>query len=124
MSSQGRSSTRATSGTIFGPMSSDPLYKEVSTPSACSVESIPEVASRQRESEVGELEREAASTSRCRADVEGDEEVAVSCGDLVSQVTGEKCVKIARLYSLNISEPTDLERAHTLPECHVTLSET
>ena len=42
----------------------------------------------------------------------------------MSQVTGEECAKIARLYGLNKSEPTDLERAHTPLEGHVMLSET
>ena len=124
MSSQGSSSAKAASGTAFGPMSGDPLYRVVSTPNASSSESVPEVASCRREGEVAEPEREAASTSGRQADVEGEEEVAVSCGDLASQVTGEECTRITRLYSLNVSEPTDLERPHTPPEGHVTLSET
>ena len=46
MSSQGSSSVRVFSGTAFVPMSSDPLYREVSEPSTSSIESTPEVSSR------------------------------------------------------------------------------
>ena len=91
MSSQGSSSARVTSGTTFRPMSGDPLYREVSTPSASSAESVPEVASRRIESEAAEPERETTSTSGLQ--VEEEEEVAVSCSDLVSQVTRESVQK-------------------------------
>ena len=84
MSSQRSSSARGAFGTAFGPVSRDPLYREVSTPSASAAESVLEVASRQREGEAVDLERGTASTSGHRADVEEEEEVAVSCGDLVS----------------------------------------
>ena len=79
MSSQGSSSTSAASGTTFGPMSGDPLYREVSTASTSSVKSVPKVTSRRREGEVAEPEREAASTSECRVDVEGRSVAATSC---------------------------------------------
>ena len=46
MSSQGTSSTRAVSGTAFGPMSGDPLSKDVSIHSTSHTKSAPEVASR------------------------------------------------------------------------------
>ena len=84
MSTQGSSSARAASGTAFGPMSGDPLYRAVSTPSVSLAESILKVASRRREGEVSEPEKEAASTSGHPVDVEEEEEVAVSYGDLVS----------------------------------------
>ena len=45
MSSQGTSSVRAISGAVFGPMSGDPLSRDVSTPSASSTKIVPEVAS-------------------------------------------------------------------------------
>ena len=32
-------------------------------------------------------------------------------------------MKIVRMYGLYVTEPTDLERAHTSPASHVTLSE-
>ena len=51
------------------------------------------------------------------------EEVAVSCGDLVSQITSKERIRIAQMYGLYMIEPTNLERAHTPPAGHVTLSE-
>ena len=83
MSSQGSSSAKAASGTAFGPLYGDPLYREISIPSASSAESVPEVASRRMESEATELEREVTSTSGHRVEVK-EEEVAVNYGDLVS----------------------------------------
>ena len=56
MSSQGSSSARAVSGTTFGPMSGDPLFRDVSTPSASSAESAPEVTSHHAGGEAPELE--------------------------------------------------------------------
>ena len=63
MSSQGSSSVRATSGTAFGPMSSDPLSRDVSTPSTSFTEPAPEVISRPIDRRVVEPEQEAVSTS-------------------------------------------------------------
>ena len=77
MSSQGSSSARAVSGTAFGPMSGDPLSRDVSTPSASSTESAPEVALRRADGEAVVLEQEAVSTSGRQVDDEADE-VAVS----------------------------------------------
>ena len=122
MSSQGTNSVRVISRTAFGPMSGDPLSRDVSTPNASFTESAPEVASRRTAREAAEPEQEAISTSGRQVDDEA-EEVAVSCGDLVSQITSEECMKIARTYGLYVTEPTDLERAHTPPTGHVTLSE-
>ena len=51
------------------------------------------------------------------------EEVAVSCGDLVSQITSEEYIWIARTYGLYVTEPTDLEKEHTPLAGHVTLSD-
>ena len=61
MSSQGSSSARVASGTTFGPMSGDPLSREVSPPSASFAELVLEVASHRMESEATEPETEAAS---------------------------------------------------------------
>ena len=75
-------------------MSSDPLYRVVSTPRTSSAESVPKVISHKIESKAAELEKKAASTSGCQVEGE-EEEVAVSCGDLVSQVMLEEYAKIA-----------------------------
>ena len=54
MSSQGSSSTRAVSRTVVGPMSGDPLSKDVFMPSAFHTKSAPEVASRPADKEAAE----------------------------------------------------------------------
>ena len=95
----------AASGIAFGPMSGDPLYREVSTPGASSVESVLEVASHQMESEAAGPEIEVVSTSGRLVEI--NEEVAVSCGDLESQVTGGECARITWLYGLSVTEPTN-----------------
>ena len=41
----------------------------------------------------------------------------------MSQITSDECMRIARMYNLYVIEPTDLERVHTPPASHVTLSE-
>ena len=51
------------------------------------------------------------------------EEIAVSCGDLESSITSKECTRITQEYSLEVVEPTDLERPHTPPVGYVTLSE-
>ena len=122
MSSQGSNSTRAVSGTAFGPMSGDPLSRDVSTPSASSTESAPEVASRPADKEAMEPEQEVVSTSGRHVDDE-TEEVTVSCGDLESLITSEECTWITQMYGIQVIEPTDLERPHTSLVGHVTLSE-
>ena len=65
MSSQGSSSVRIYSGTTFAPMSGDPLSRKVSTPSASSTESAPEVNSRPVDRRAVKPMREMASTSGC-----------------------------------------------------------
>ena len=65
MSSQGSSSVRAASGTVFRPISGDPLSRDVSTPNASSTEPAPEVASRPVDKGAVEPEQEAVSTSGC-----------------------------------------------------------
>ena len=94
MSSQGSNSTRAVSGTAFGPMSGDPLSRDVFTPSASSIEFAPEVALYPMGMEAAEPEQEAVSTSGRQVDDKAVE-VAVSCGDLVSLNTSEECTRIA-----------------------------
>ena len=121
MSSQGSNNARAVSGTMFGPMSGDPLSRDVSTPSASSTESAPEVTSWRAGGEAAEPDREVVSTSGRQVDDEA-EEVVVNCSDLVPQITSEKCMRISRMYGLYVTEPTDLERAHTPPAGHVMLS--
>ena len=85
MSSQGSSNARAASGVAFGPMSADPLYREVSTPSASSTDPALEVAARPIDRGFAEPEQEAVSTSGHLDDVE--EEIVVSYGDLESSIT-------------------------------------
>ena len=63
MSSQGSNSVRATSGATFGPISGDPLSRDVSMPSASSTETAPEVAFRPIDKGATEPEQEAVSTS-------------------------------------------------------------
>ena len=122
MSSQGSSTVSAVSGAVFGPMSSDPLYKDVSTTSASHTKSTPEVTSRPSAREAAALVQEVVSTLGRQVDdkVKG---VAVSYGDLESLITLEECTQIARMYGLQVVEPTDLERPHTPPVGYVTLSE-
>ena len=122
MSSQGSSSARAVSRTVFGPMLGDPLSRDVSTPSASPIESAPKVASRPADRKAAEPEQEAASTSGRQVDDEA-EEVAVNCGNLESLITSKECTLIARMYGLQVIEPTDLERPYIPSIGHVTLSE-
>ena len=103
-------------------MSGDILSRDISTPSASSTESAPEVTSPRVGGEAAELEQEVVSTSGHQVNDEA-EKVAVSCGDLVSFITSEECTRIARMYGLYVTKPTDLERAHTPLAGHVTLSE-
>ena len=121
MSSQGSSSVRAASGAAFGPMSGDPLSKDISTPNASSTDLAPKVAFCPVDRGAMEPEQEAVSTSGRLDDVE--EEITVSCGDLESSITSEECTRIAREYGLVVIEPTDLKRSHIPPVEHVTLSE-
>ena len=72
--------------------------------------------------EAVEPEQEAVSTLGWQVNDEA-EEVAVSCRDLESLITSEECTRIAWMYSLQVIEPTDLERPHIPPNGHVTLSE-
>ena len=99
MSSQGSSSAKAVPRTAFGPLSGDPLSRDVSTSSTSSTESAPEVASSRVVVEAAGPEREAVSISERRVD-DGVEEVAVSCGDLVSLIMSEECARIAQMYGL------------------------
>ena len=122
MSSQGSSSAKVVSGTVFGPMLGDPLSRDVSTLNASSTESDPEVASRLMDREAAEPEQEVVSTSGRQLDDEA-EEVAVSCSDLKFLITSKKCTWIEQIYGLQVIEPTDLERPYTPPVSHVTLSE-
>ena len=122
MSSQGSSSAKAVSGAVLGPMSVDPMSRDVSTPSVSHTESAPEVTSHPSNREAAEPEQEVVSTSGRQVDDEA-EEVAVSCGNLESLITSEECTRITRMYSLQVIEPTDLERPHVPPIGHVTLSE-
>ena len=84
MSSQGSSSIRFASGATFGPMSGDPLSRDVSTPSASSTEPAPEVASRPVDRGATEPEQEAVSTLGHLDDLE--EETTISCGNLESSI--------------------------------------
>ena len=120
MSSQESSSVRAVSGTAFRPMSGHPLSRDVSTPSASSTESAPKVAHHPVDRGAAEPEQEAVSTSSRQGD--GEDKVAVSCGDLQSSITPKKCTPMAHEYGLEVVEPTDLERPHTPPIDYVTLS--
>ena len=78
MSSQWSSSTRVASGTAFGPMSGDPLSKEVSPLSASFAETVPEVASYRMEREATGPKTEAASTSGRLVESVEEEDVAVA----------------------------------------------
>ena len=91
MSSQGSSSARAISGIAFGPMSGDPLSRDISKPSASSTEFALEVVSRPADREAAEPEQEAISTSGLQVDDEA-EEVAISYGDLESLITSEEYI--------------------------------
>ena len=66
MSSQRSSSVRAVSGAEFEPMSGDPLYRDVSTPSAFRTKLAPKVASHPSAREATGLEHEVVSTSGLR----------------------------------------------------------
>ena len=81
MSSQGSSGVRTCSGAAFTSMSGDLLSKEVSTPSASSTKSTPEVASRPTSRMTIEPVREIASTSG-RPREEEEDKVAVNYEDL------------------------------------------
>ena len=70
MSRQGSSSVKATSGTAFGPMSGDPLSRDVSMPSASSTKSTPEVTSRPVDRGAAEPKQEVVSTSGRQGDEE------------------------------------------------------
>ena len=102
-------------------MLGDPLYRDVSTPSASHIESAPEVASCPSTREAAKPVQEDVSTSSRQVDDEV-KEVAVSCGDLESLITSEECTRISQMYGLQVVEPTDLEKPHVLPIRHVTLS--
>ena len=78
MSSQGSSNVRICSGAAFAPMSNDPLSREVSTPSASSTESAPEVASHPVDRWVAEPVYETTSTSGHFSEEKEEDEVAVS----------------------------------------------
>ena len=99
MSSQGSSSARAIFGATFGPMLGDPLYREVSSPSASHTESAPEVTSRLSAKEAAEPAQEVVSISDYQVDDEV-EEVAVSYNDLESSITSEDCTQITQTYGL------------------------
>ena len=75
MSSQGSSSVRVLSGVAFA---GDPLSKEVSMPSASSMESAPEVASRPVVKGAIGLAHGLASTYSHFSEEEEEDEVAVS----------------------------------------------
>ena len=81
MSSQWSSRVRICSGAAFAPMSGDPLSREVSTTSASSTESTPEVFSRPTGRRVTESVRETATTLGHLREKEEDE-VVVSYEDL------------------------------------------
>ena len=68
MSSQGSSGVRAIFGAAFAPMSSDPLSREVSMPSASSIDSAPEVTSRLVDRGVMEPVQEDASIAHTPPD--------------------------------------------------------
>ena len=70
MSSQRSNSVRAASGIVIGPMTNDPLSRDVSTPSTSSTEFAPEVASRPTDRGVVEPEQEVVSTSGRQGDEE------------------------------------------------------
>ena len=122
MSSRGSSSVRAVSGAVFGLMSGDPLYKDISMPSASHTESVPEVTSCPSARGIVGPVKEVVSTSGHQVDDEA-EEVVVSCGNLESSITLEECARIARMYGLQVIEPTDFERPHVPPIGYVILSE-
>ena len=124
MSSQGSCSVRICSGAAFAPMSGDPLSREVSTSSASSTESAPEVASRPADRRAAEPTRETTSTSDHFSEEEEKNEVAVSCEDLQSALTAKDSIRIARKYDLEVVAPYELERPYTSPDDYVTVSET
>ena len=66
---------------------------------------------------------EPTSTSG-RVSEEEEDEVAVSCTDLRSMITGEDSVRIIAHYSLEVVMPCELERAHRPLVGYVTLLET
>ena len=91
MSSQGSNSVRTISGATFVPTSGDPFSLEVSMPSASSIESVTEVASRPMDRRAMEPARETTSTSGLHGEEE-EGEVVVSYEDLQSSLTPEDCV--------------------------------
>ena len=103
-------------------MSSDPLYRDVSTPCSSHTELAPEVASHPSARDVVELVQEVVSTSGRQVNDEV-EEVVISCGDLKSSITSEECTRISQMYGLQVVKPTDLERLHVPPIRYVTMSE-
>ena len=94
MSSQGSSSVRVALGDAFGPISGDPLSRDVSTPSASSSDPTLEVIFRLVDRGAAKPEQEAVSTSGRLDDAE--EEIAVSYGDLESSITLEECTRITQ----------------------------
>ena len=122
MSNQGSSSVRVVTGTTFMPMSSDPLSREVSTPSTSSTESTPKVAFRFATKGAVKPAQEVVCTSGRQSEGEA-EEIAVSCGDLQSLIMPEDCTWISREYGLKEVEPDDMERPHTPSDGYVALSE-
>ena len=113
MPSQGSSSVRICSRTAFGPISSNPLSREVSTPSATSIKFAPEVTSRPVDKRDMESVRETMSTSGRFSEEEEEVEVVVSCEDLQSALAAEDSVRIARQYDLEVVAPYD-QRGRTL----------
>ena len=124
MSSQGSSSVRIYSRAIFAPMAGDPLSREVSTPSASSTESAPEVVSCPGDKRAIEPVCETTSTSCRFSEEEEEDEVAVSCEDFQSTLTTEDFVRIVRQYDLEVVAPYELERPHHPPDGYVVVSKT
>ena len=92
MSSQGSNSVRVYSGAAFVAMASDPLSREVSMPSASSMESIPEVTSCPANKGDTRPAHETTSTSSHFSEEKEEDEVAVSCEDLQFVLTVEDFV--------------------------------
>ena len=105
-------------------MSSDLLFREVSTPSASSTESTPEVAWHPVNIRATEPVREMTSTLGRFNEEEEEEEVLVSCEDLQSALTVEESVRIARLYDLEVVLPYKLERLYTPSDGYMIVSDT
>ena len=124
MSSQGSNSVRVYSGAAFVAMVGDPLSREVSTPSASSTVSTPEVASCLADKGATGPAREMTSTSGRFSKEKEEDEVAVSYEDLQSALTAEDSVRIARQHDLEVVAPYKLERPHHPLDGYVTVSET